>query len=238
MKNVTGFQTSAAKAVRWEREELEWHISHQTGRNVALSITDNVRSMMSFRLEGTKGAVVRLHHMFLDAPDDVVREIASWIKNPRVRSDRVRQFMEAQQHRVRPAKDPLTTMASLHPEGRVYNLHKLFARLNARFFDSRLEMRVTWGNKIPRRRVSSMKLGSYCLETGVITISQRLDHASIPEYFVEFVLYHEMLHAAVGIQQGPDGRRRIHTSEFNRLERMYPYYEQAMAYEKRFMMRQ
>jgi hypothetical protein len=56
-------------------------------------------------------------------------------------------------------------------------------------------------------------------------------HYSINRSFLQYILYHEMLHSVV-----PDemvgGRRRVHTEEFNRRERQFPRYGRARRWEQ------
>ena len=64
-----------------------------------------------------------------------------------------------------------------------------------------------------------------------------LDARNVPRYYVEFVLYHEMLHAwmhKAGREEdrgNGKGRRLVHTPEFNRRERMFRDYARAAAWE-------
>lgn len=48
-----------------------------------------------------------------------------------------------------------------------------------------------------------------------------LDARDVPDYVVGFVVFHEMLHAALEPDLG-DGRRRFHTDEFKDRERSHP----------------
>jgi predicted metal-dependent hydrolase len=57
-----------------------------------------------------------------------------------------------------------------------------------------------------------------------------MDSKRVPGYFIEYVVYHEMLHAAIGIQER-EGRRSIHSAEFKKREKLFKYYERAMAWE-------
>ena len=106
--------------------------------------------------------------------------------------------------------------------GRVYDLEKLFRRLNRRHFDGALQMpTLTWS----QRRARSI-LGQHDRAHDTITISKILDSQDVPEWFVEYILFHEMLHikhAARIIK----GRRYYHTPAFRAEERNYPRYEQA-----------
>lgn len=107
--------------------------------------------------------------------------------------------------------------------GRQYDLHELFTRLNGRFFGGTLVPGpLAWG----ARRACS-RTGIYDPATGGIRLSPVLDGPEVPEYVVEYVLYHEMLHL---VQDG-EGRlgpgRRIHTAAFRRQEHRYPRWREA-----------
>jgi len=54
----------------------------------------------------------------------------------------------------------------------------------------------------------------------------------VPRYFIEFVVYHEMLHADMGTEEH-EGRRSIHSREFRKRERLFEDYERAMAWERK-----
>lgn len=106
--------------------------------------------------------------------------------------------------------------------GRVYDLDKLFQRLNRRHFDDELEKPVlTWSQRRTRRI-----LGHHDAAHDTIVISKTLDDADVPEWFVEYVLYHEMLHIKHPARL-IKGRRYYHTNAFRAEEQRFPYYEQA-----------
>jgi len=108
------------------------------------------------------------------------------------------------------------------PQGRVYNLERMFSRLNRRFFDSRLEKpTITWSQRRTRRI-----LGHHDRVYETITISKSLDSLEVPEWFVEYILYHEMLHIKHPARL-VNGRRYYHTGAFRADERRFPYYEDA-----------
>lgn len=107
-------------------------------------------------------------------------------------------------------------------QGEVYDLDKLFAKVNRRYFDSSLEKpTITWS-----QRKTRTILGHHDRVYETITISKSLDSAQVPDWFVEFILYHEMLHikhAARIIK----GRRYYHTSAFRADERRFAKYDEA-----------
>lgn len=106
--------------------------------------------------------------------------------------------------------------------GRVYNLDKMFDRLNRRYFDGRLEKpTLTWS----QRRTRSI-LGHHDNVHDTITISKTLDAREVPEWFVEYILYHEMLHVKHPARL-INGRRYYHTNAFRAEEQRFPYYAEA-----------
>ena len=58
-----------------------------------------------------------------------------------------------------------------------------------------------------------------------------LDQPFVPRWFLEYVLYHEMLHSVVRDETDAAGRRRIHTEEFYRREKAFPSYRRARKWE-------
>ena len=121
---------------------------------------------------------------------------------------------------------------NLREEGRHFDLRAIFDRLNARYFRGRLRgYKVVWGRRRKHRPKEYFIFGTIQEEDRVIRINPWLDQAWVPLWFLQYVLYHEMLHSVV-----PDetrrGRRRIHTEEFNRRERKFPSYRRARRWEE------
>ena len=70
-------------------------------------------------------------------------------------------------------------------------------------------------------------MGAYYHETRTILIHPALDRAEVPRYFVELVVFHEMLHQAVPQERSETGRRNIHSDEFRRREALFRDFERA-----------
>jgi predicted metal-dependent hydrolase len=109
--------------------------------------------------------------------------------------------------------------------GRAYNLEKMFQKLNKRYFNNQLRQPVlSWS----LRRTKRM-LGHHDPVHNTIIISKTLDSATVPEYFVEYVLYHEMLHIKHKARI-INGRCYYHTPDFYLEEKRFPYYQEAMVW--------
>jgi hypothetical protein len=107
-------------------------------------------------------------------------------------------------------------------KGEVYDLDEIFDALNFWYFNSRLEKpTLTWS---PRK--SFHILGHHDSTHNTISISRSLDSTIVPLFVVEYVLFHEMLHAAHGTKHH-NGRRYHHTPAFRRDERRFAHFHAA-----------
>ena len=110
-------------------------------------------------------------------------------------------------------------------KGVYYDLEKIFQRLNRYYFDSKLEKpTLTWSQRKTRRI-----LGHHDSVHDTITISKTLDSREVPEWFVEYIVYHEMLHIKHPAKL-INGRRYYHTPAFRSDERQFEYYDEAMSW--------
>ena len=196
-------------------------------RSVTLVLTDNSTSMLSVRKKGAVSCV-RLHRMFLCADEATLKEIGLFIKHGSGSMTRFRAFLKKMSSVVKrkpPRYFPVRT------QGKCYDLYAIFERLNGEYFDSRVTSVITWGTGTSRKAVRKRTLGSYCNHSNTIRINPVLDKNTVPDYYIEFVVYHEMLHAAIGVRE-KDGRRSAHTRAFRERERLFKDYDKAMRWEQ------
>lgn len=210
-------------------ETLRASLEREVGRTLSLVLTENVRSLLSLR-PGREGIPqVRLHKMFLQAPQDVLAELGRYIKNPRAgRTPLFWRFVQGNTHLI---AQPTARRTAMRTSGKFHDLAEMFDNINREQFGGRLKCGVTWGHGA-RGRVKRRTLGSYSTASDTIRINSVLDRKDVPSYYVGFVLYHEMLHADMGIGE-LGGRRLVHPREFKERERLYTHYERAMTYEGR-----
>jgi hypothetical protein len=137
------------------------------------------------------------------------------------RSSAYKQVMEAiWQH---------TAQSTRSTNGICYDLQQLFHKINAEYFQNKLEQpRLCWSSRRATRR-----LGYYHPDTDTITLSRFLDQKTIPAYVVEYVLYHEMLHKKLGLKE-VNSYRLAHTSQFKQQEKKFKQYTDAENFLKGF----
>jgi len=135
-------------------------------------------------------------------------------------------------------KLPMQRQLNLQHEGRYFDLRADFDRLNERYFGGKLRgYKVVWGRKRKRRPKEYFIFGTIQEEDRVIRINPSLDQPFVPLWFLQYVLYHEMLHSIVPDETLRSGRRRVHTDEFNRQERKFRSYNRARRWEEQNLAR-
>ena len=216
-----------------DRDRLEKRIAAHlpTGR-LALALTDNRFTMISVKRERGPTYRVRLHHMFTTAPPPITRALALYIAlNDHAASRELGRFIDTHQGAIR--REHMRVPPPLQTVGRYFDLQAVFDRLNARYFAGVIDAKIGWGARGGRRRRRrSLKMGSYSVEDRLIRIHPALDRDFVPEMFLEWIVYHEMLHQVHDIPV-VDGRRQFHTPEFLSQERQFEHYEAARLWERR-----
>jgi len=234
-------QTENARKQQW----LARSLGSLLGREVALTFTDNSRTMLSAR-QDRDVAHVRLHHMFVDADETTVRAVARYLTDRHeASSGQLQRFIRMHGDRIRPRPEPAPPRAPLErqlgeaaapePVGRHHDLHAILVLLNHEYFEQPVEAAIGWARmargqgRAHRRR--SIKLGSYRARSPLIRVHPVLDAAWVPAFFVEYIVYHEMLHHVVPMPVRR-GRRRLHGPEFRARERQFELYTEALAWER------
>ncbi|HKQ70719.1 MAG TPA: hypothetical protein VJT73_15340 [Polyangiaceae bacterium] len=196
---------------------------------VLLAVTDNRHSMVSY---ARRGGILRarVHMMFLDAPAPVQEALCRYIvRGDRNASQIVGRYIDANGHRIKATRPVLTPLAT---KGQHHDLLTLFHDVNSKYFGGTVDALVSWGRSSPpRRNRATIKLGSYSAVERLIRIHPSLDRSWVPRYFVQFIIYHEMLHHVIPASRGP-GRALLHPSEFRRREEQFRHYERAMQWER------
>jgi len=223
-----------AQLVRAELSLTRRIRAHLPRGSLSVTLTDNRHTMISVRRDHSRGPRyrVRLHHMFADADPIVTRALARYIGQNDPSASRVLgTFIDTHQHRVRPL-GRTRQLVTIDTRGRHFDLQELFDDLNQRYFEGAIQARITWGQRCgkPRRR-NSIKMGSYSVEEKLIRVHRSLDRGFVPRYFVEWIVYHEMLHQ-VHEATLVNGRRQFHTPAFLADEALYEHYERARAWER------
>ncbi len=144
------------------------------------------------------------------APAVLIAPYLAYARSHRTRS----RISRMRRGRVRP---PAT-----NPRGRHYDLEKLFEQLNAAYFEERLNRpNIGWSVRSWRRQ-----FGCYDPGPNQILLNRRMDRPGIPQFAVEYVLFHEMLHVKHPTRRS--GCSLVsHSREFREEEKRFAEFERA-----------
>ncbi|MEM8882698.1 MAG: hypothetical protein AAGD14_01355 [Planctomycetota bacterium] len=210
--------------------EWEAQLTHTLAKHVQVSYgrarTQPVRATFD------NGHVdLRLHEFFRDAPPEVMQDLAAWLRagrRARNACTRLDAWIDAQ---LKTLPQSRTRSVRTQAQGAVHDLdpmaQSLFEEEFVSDFDAHPRPSWTWGRRGRSRARRSLQLGCYVRDVHLVRVHPVLDQENVPDWFVRFVLFHEILHAALPAE------RRPHGPAFRRRERAHPDYPKAMAWQKR-----
>lgn len=106
--------------------------------------------------------------------------------------------------------------------GAYRDLEASYNRVVAAYFGGdALRPRLTWG-----RDFTGRKFGHYDPVRNTVMISATLDRADVPEFVLDAVMHHELLHQKLGVGWH-NGRMNAHPPEFRQQERLFPRLHEA-----------
>ena len=112
------------------------------------------------------------------APRTVVQPYLQYARSDRTRG----RIHRMRRSRIRPVSTVL--------QGRHHDLGSLFERINQQYFAGELQRpHIGWSRRSWRRQ-----FGCYDPGPNQIVLNRRMDRPGIPQFVVEYVLFHEMLH--------------------------------------------
>lgn len=211
-----------------EIQSMHQALEERLGK-VDLVLTDNRRRMVS--LKKKRGAYrLRLHHMFIGCEPVVIEALSDLAMGGPAAGparDLLRAYIAKNREVISSEIDP----EALEAQGEHHDLQRLLDKWRDILDPEGLaEVVITWGRYGKGQR--TIRFGSYDFDRKLIRLHPALDQAWVPELFVEFIVYHELLHAVFPPRDGAN-RRMVHTPEFRQMEERFPGFEQVMAWEAR-----
>lgn len=184
----------------------------RSGLKLKLKINNNRSTMLSVKWlpDCTQ---VSLHRMFLQAPKNVMEALACYLrrKNQPI-APSVRAFIEDNLKVL--DYSHVLDRSKLYSQGNVYNLKQIYDELNEEYYDSKLNLSITWFGKPWQKPRTRLTFGLYHDSLRLIKINRLLDSPSFPDYLVKYVVFHEMVHHVCPAYMGENGYQHIHSKEF------------------------
>ena len=219
--------------VRWFEEEyrdlrprapmpvFEVRFYHFTSLNTTLRLREGViKVRLSDLLEGATESVLRAIAHILIAK--LYRKPIEPLHSTRYRRFASSESVMRQTERIRQSRGRKRISTS---KGDQYDLDEVFESLNTRFFHGLLgRPQLTWSEHRAKRL-----LGHYDSAHNTIMVSRVFDRRNTPRYAIEYLMYHEMLHLKHPVKTR-NGRRCVHSREFQAEEDLFPELDKAKAY--------
>jgi hypothetical protein len=154
------------------------------------------------------------------APDEVVEGVVNVLLSrlwgiPAARMDR--RAVRAYREHMDAAPPARTGRKHIDPVGAHRSLLESFLRVT-----------LDLGIALPRvptlswsKTVATHRFGHWDPDHNAIVISQVLDDPEVPEFVLDYVLYHELLHIVHPVKMGSGTKRIIHSAAFKRDERRF-----------------
>lgn len=216
------------------KEQIQKILSIRLNKKIILRLNRNRSTFLSIRAQRDGSYKVSLHECFLHADENTLDTVGRFIKSGKT-ADRnlLREFVQNQKLETPPEQQNL----KLITRGSTYDLKLISSHLNEIHFRNELNFQITWNNRAPSRkkRVRQMTLGKCYFSDQLITIHPILDQVSVPQTFIEFVVFHEMCHLAIAPQKMTNGNMLAHSPEFKSLERTYSNYDIAKTFEDKHL---
>lgn len=201
------------------------HLENTVGIKLRLKINDNRSTMLSVKWE-PDCAKVSMHRMFLQAPQNVMQALACYLKGEDKKlAPSIKAYIEHNLQKLDYSHK--LDLSQLDTQGRVYDLEKIYHHLNREYFDQTLELHITWFGQRRRRACNRVTFGLYHDPLRLIKINRLLDNKYFPDYFVAYVIYHEMLHYVCPTYVDENGCKHIHSKAFKEREKEFKFFKEA-----------
>lgn len=191
-----------------------------TPQPIHLTFTTNRVSLASIKFPPKAPIQCRLHRAFLQAPESVLLALRDYCRH-RDEEDWAVINDYVQTIDPTPARPRIRRLKT---RGKVYDLAEQYKLVNQRFFDGEIDLFLTWGRHGQRKRgarTKSITFGTYCASQQLITMHPLLDDERVSEQFVQYIIFHEILHQLHPVVS-QNGRRVIHSREFKKHEKTFP----------------
>lgn len=209
----------------------------------ALRATATARRRARTTEPSGQGWELRLHHRFKDAPAEVRDALATWLRAGK-RATKAGPILDAWiQTEIASLPAPERKVA-LDDQGLTHPLGEIALGLFETEFkgefdgpDSPRRPKISWGRRTPSRSRRSLRLGSFEPTSRIVRVHPVLDQRGVPEWFVRFVLKHEILHAVIETYRDRTGRWVHHGPKFRQREASWPEFEAALLWERKNLAR-
>jgi len=178
---------------------------------------------------------IELSDYLEDAPDNVLRDtckaVVAWAVRGKFRTPQsLMDFIHTEKFIVgkRPLYLERSRTVTMDQQGRYKNLLDSVERLRESGLIEDDDIRNSFFSWV--EHMAKYKFGQCNQLFRVVTVNPVLDSDEVPDYVLDFVIYHEILH----LRQDSTKNRRPHNAQFKSWEHQFPMYDDAEWYLRNF----
>ena len=208
--NDFGFEKVDAEFVSFKEFKVRWQRSYKWAD---FKVSDYLADAPQEVIEGLCRS---LFSKIMGEEEGYSQEMCDWITSPKFAENKQSLYLRRSRNLTRSSK------------GEFRDIEESYGRLIAAGLVERdPQVCLTWTKESNVR-----KIGHCSVLMRVISVSSVLDTDMIPEFVLDFCLYHELCHLIIGF----DPTAKKHGNEFAELENKYPKKEEAQDWIKRLCM--
>lgn len=208
-------------------------LEKKTNLNVFVKVKEYKSTFISVTRD-RNNLKISLHKLFLSAPEDILKEVINFcLKRDKTAFKVIKNFANNYFSKIDYSKR--INIDKFVTKGNFFDLKQILENLSLAYFENNLNLHITWFEKPKYKKFSHFTFGSFDKSLKLIRINKLLDNSNFPFYFINYVVYHEILHSIYEVKVDKTGRRKVHTKEFKIHEKKFPYYKEAMDFEKYFL---
>ncbi len=205
---------------------LEKKFESLLGTCVEIKLTENTSILIKIVNKIDK-MIIKINRNIAFADENVFKDILSFIKTGEKKLPNLKNFIKANTDLFKKRAYKFKQIT----RGKIYNLQEIFNFLNNKYFENSIKSSITW-SKIKKGFVNKRILGSFDPINDIIRINPILDSTHIPDFYISFVVHHEMLHAFLR-----KNGNKWHSKEFKTREKNFEFYDKALIWEKRNLLK-
>jgi len=150
--------------------------------------------------------------------------IFGYLRSPHLAIDKKHLEEEWRLFNLKQAQSARIRKNRYKPRGNHQDLTPVFSWINEMFFNSKLEAQLTWTRGWSGTSYHTQRKDEKGKLYDLICISRGYDQPDMTKEILGGVVYHECLHIVIPPKIA-EGRRFIHTPEFKKAEKLYPWYK-------------
>jgi len=218
--------------------------------NLNLCIFASPRLKKKWRIQKRgRGYLLTIPNVFLSADDEFKIAMLKWVQiiiankfsKKNASSDAKKQIksFENTLHDFLREKFGTSRRKYLRPnekfkntQGVVFNLREIFDKINSDFFNGDLVCCLRWGKEKSRTSYHEICNDENSNPFHLITIAGFYNQKNIPDFAIEALMYHEMLHIAIPPINTGEKKRSVHHRQFREMEKQFPHYKKWKDWQK------